>query len=165
VQRRKLWAIGAIGVIVVAIAAYAAGNYLQNYNSPLSKCERDASNGDSGVGNTVIVASLAVPSGSDQGNLTMTAYPNGCAPFAGVSITFVSPALGGLTNQSFLRYDGTVVSANRPAPIGATRASGSIEVFDASANQSYKTTAEVTYATSAPEFTNSTVGIGLTSQS
>jgi hypothetical protein len=163
-MRRRAWAISAIIVLVIAVAAYSAVAYWQNHNSPLSKCEREASAGDSQVFYGVLQGVLVVTPGSSRGNLTITVRTDGCAPFSGLAITSVQPALGGLVNQPFLRYDGVIIDTAHPVPTDVSEVSGSIGVSNAMTNQTYTMNVETIYGTSGQGLMVSSHTMVLTSQ-
>jgi hypothetical protein len=164
-MRHRGRAIAVTATIVLAVAALSAAAYWQNYNSPESKCQREASAGDPGVYATVLTGSLTVQPGTDEGYLTMQVLVDGCEPFAGILVTAVQPALGGLVNQPFLTYDGTIVNAGHPVPTDIRQVSGSIEVTNAAADQAYSMNVTIAYGTSDSALSVSTQTFGLTSQS
>ncbi len=142
-------------IIIVAIVVIGAVGYTeyQTYNSPTAKCDRNAAQGDSAVGEILVFSNIIVNQGTNAGNLTMRLSGSACAPISDFVITAVNPFLSGVVNASFIEYQGVLVSPAHPEPIGQ-QASGSISLSNVSATQSYTFTYKIALATSDPEFSS-----------
>jgi hypothetical protein len=150
-EGKRTWT-AVIVIAIVAVAAVAYTEYQYN-NAPISRCESDAEQGDSMVGYILITPVVNVAQGASTGNMTVRLSGSGCAPISGFVITAVRPFLSGVIDASFLDYQGRLVTAAHPEPVDEP-ASGSINLSNVSAAQSYTFTYKITLATNDPEFTS-----------
>ena len=88
---------------------------------------------------------LTVPTGSSGSNLTLTVINGSCFPIDGVTMTSVQPAIAGVSNSSFVQFNGSLITVVSPLPAGQL-GTGSLAVTGISSSQRYDFSVTVRFA-------------------
>jgi hypothetical protein len=88
---------------------------------------------------------LTLPSGSGDSNLTLTVINGSCFPVDRIAVSSVLPTIAGVTNSSFVQFNGSVISVASPLPAGQL-GTGSLSVGGISSTQRYDFSVSVGFA-------------------
>jgi hypothetical protein len=133
-----------VAVVAIVVVVTAVGLYSYSAQQQRSKeCSESA------MGPVAMFGRLSLPYGSTGSNLTLTVTNTTCSPIVGVLVVSVQPSVAGVSNATFVEFDGNLVSASSPLPAGQI-ATGSLPVTGIQAGQKYTLLVTVQFSGIAP---------------